>query len=344
MSKTKILLVLAITLTAQSCAYSPFGGGEPMAGGVLKSSDSGESWTLFSNVGDSGSLKSVSSARVRMDLKNEGTLYLASPTHGVFQSVDSGQNWKKVLGSAKIYDLQINPSNSDELFAGGTQGSKARVFKSADRGSTWVEVYSESLTNNFVSAISFDPRDPKVLYIGLSTGEIIVSKNSGSTWDLLSTISNRVLEIIPKISDSRQIFVLGMDSGLHQSADGGASWQNLTKGLNGEKYQDFFMAPTLATSYLATSRGLYRSFDEGKNWEKLQLPHNESSNVVSAAALNPKKISEIYAVVSQTLYKSFDNGATWQVHALQNVLNVRGMVVDPNQPNVIYMALGAVLK
>ncbi|MDP2933115.1 MAG: hypothetical protein Q8N81_03200, partial [bacterium] len=200
MSKTKILLVLAITLTAQSCALNPFGGSDQVSGGVLKSSDSGESWTLFASVGDSGSLKSVSSARIRMDMKNDGTLYLASPTHGVFQSVNGGQNWKKILGNAKIYDLQINPTNSDELFAGGTQGSKARVFKSSDRGSTWVEVYSESLTNNFVSAVSFDPRDPKVIYIGLSTGEIIVSRNSGSTWDLLSTISNRVLEIVPKIS------------------------------------------------------------------------------------------------------------------------------------------------
>ncbi|MDP2933093.1 MAG: YCF48-related protein, partial [bacterium] len=180
--------------------------------------------------------------------------------------------------------------------------------------------------------------------IGLSTGEIIVSRNSGSTWDLLSTISNRVLEIVPKISDSRQIFALGMDSGLHQSTDSGASWQDLTKDLRGERYQDFFTAPTSTIAYLATSKGLFRSFDEGKSWEKLQLPHNESTSVVSAAALNPKKPSEIYAVVSQTLYKSFDNGATWQVHALQNILNVRGMVIDPNQPNVIYMALGAVLK
>lgn len=349
MRKTKIFLLLAVALTAQSCFLNPFGGGGTVAGGILKSRDSGESWTNYYALGDSGNIKSVSSARIRMDLTEKKVLYLASPTNGVFASDNSGENWKKILGNAKIYDLRINPSNNYELFAGGIQGSKARLFKSGDRGESWVEVYSESGTNNYVSSIAFDPKDPKTVYIGLSTGEIIISKNGGQTWDLLSTIGNRVLEIDPS-ADSGAIYALGMNSGLHKSKDGGRTWIVISKTADGKKlspskYHGFLPpSPSSQSAYLATNDGLFRGAAGDASWEKLRLPHNESSNTVTAAALNPKKPREIYAVVAQTLYKSSDGGDTWQIRALPGAVNVRDMVINPDETNLIYMALGAPLQ
>lgn len=344
--RTKIaLLVLPVMLLAQGCSFNFFGGSGGTVNGVFKSQDSGESWQAASALADGkGSLAGASIVRVRMDVADPETLYLASPTSGVYQSTDAAATWTKILSGARMYDLQVNPKNSSEILAGGIEGNKAKLFKTEDKGRSWVEVYAEASSDNLVSAIAYDPVETKNVYIGLSTGEIIMSKNGGVSWDLVDRLSGRILKIFIDPDARQRIYALSFSDGLYRSEDGGANWTLITSKLKGGgQYQHFIALRSPKLLYVADGSGLHKSPDDGATWVNLELPKNEASKTVSAFTVNPQDANELYATVLQTLYKSTDGGVTWQTRTLDIKASVRDFLIDPQQNNIIYLALGEAL-
>lgn len=346
MKKIKMFaIIMPVLLLAQGCSSGFFGGSSGSLGGALKSSDSGESWRAANLVGERGSLAGASIARVRMDWDNHDILYMASPTHGVYQSVNAGDSWTRVLSNVRTYDLQINPKNPAEILAGGIEAGKAKLFKTEDKGQTWVEVFSEASSNNLVSAIAYDPANTQTVYIGLSTGEIILSRNGGISWDLVNRLRGRILKLYLDSGDTRRMFALSMEQGLYKTADGGANWALLTSSIDrGSLFQNFYVLKNPGYIYLASSNGLHASPDDGATWNAIELPKNENSKIVSAFAVSPKDRNEIYATVLQTLYKSTDGGITWQTRALSTPASVRDFAVNPEETNIIYAGLGEVLQ
>ena len=72
------------------------------------------------------------SAWARYTLYSWGSL---PPDGGVYLSTDSGQHWQNVMNySRRIYDVTVDPRNSDLVYAGGFEGS---TWRSTDRGKTW---------------------------------------------------------------------------------------------------------------------------------------------------------------------------------------------------------------
>ncbi|MCL5435806.1 MAG: hypothetical protein M1275_01875 [Patescibacteria group bacterium] len=344
--RTKIvLLVLPALLLAQGCSFNFFGGGGS-TGGVLKSQDSGETWQAANALAaNAGSLAGSSMARIRMDFDDPQVLYLASPTSGVYQSTDGAATWTKILAGVRAYDLQVNPKNSSEVMVGGIEGSKAKLFKTEDKGQSWVEAFSEASSENFVSAIAYDPSEPKNVYIGLSTGEIILSKNSGVSWDLVNRLRGRILKVYVDSGAPRTVYALSKTDGLYRTEDGGANWKLVTETLKGGgQYQFFIVLHSPKLLYVADGSGLHKSPDNGATWVNLELPKDQASKIVSAFTVSPKDANEIYAAVLQTLYKSTDGGATWQTHTLDITASVRDFLVDPKEANIIYLGLGEVLQ
>ena len=347
MSKIKILtLLLPVLLLAQACVVSPFGG-QPVVGGVLKSVDSGESWDKANRLSSEGEMKRVSVARIRIDFNDTKNLIFASPTSGVYRSKDSAQTWERILSGARIYDAVINPAEGTEIYAGGSVGGVAKVFKSTDFGDTWLEVFSESKTKTFVSALAFSSQSSQTILAGLSTGEIVRSDNSGTSWHLFADLDGRILKIKPVPQNSRLFYALSMKRGLYRSDDNGNSWQLITENLpsNIKSFRDFEMLASNPNAiYLATNNGLFRTVNGGQNWEKLTLPLHESSTVVGAVVVNQFNVDELLAAIGQTIYKSSDAGRTWQTRALKTSGVVRHLVIDPAEANVRYAALGQELR
>ncbi|MEK9180939.1 MAG: hypothetical protein AAB871_01755, partial [Patescibacteria group bacterium] len=270
----KLSIIILVFTFAASCSLNPFGG-VSSAGGMLKSSDSGDSWELKSRLEDGSALGSLGVARTRLDPSDKNRLYLASFTKGVYQSSNAGDNWKNVLTGSRIYDLQINPTNGQEVYAGGTTGNAAKLFKTQDGGATWTVSFSQSSASAFVSAVALVPGDSKAVVISLSTGEILRSVNSGTSWDLLKPVSGRVLKIFASGINSNVYFALSRREGLYRSTDAGASWTKLSlPGATGQflggsqTFEDFTLADSESVIYLVGSAGVFRSRNLGNNWEK----------------------------------------------------------------------------
>jgi len=340
----KLFIISAMLLTAQSCSLNPFGGGGGPIGGILKSTDAGETWERAVALEGEGTLAGVSTAHVYVEKNDADNLLLTSPTNGVYISSNGAQNWKQVL-SARIYDAASSGSRHELIVAGGQSGGVAKAFRSNDRGESWIEVFSESEPNTFVSAARFYPGNSEEVVIGLSTGELVLSRNGGLSWNLMSDLTGRILEIYISPSNRNLIYALSMTEGVYRSTDGGNAWEKATEGVKVSKYFGFEILESNENAmYVATDKGLYRTANAGANWQLLTLPSHEESNVVSAVTVNQNKVNEVYAAIGQTLYKSLDSGDTWQTRTLPSPESVRDIAVDPGQGNILYISQGQVLK
>ncbi|PIR96716.1 MAG: hypothetical protein COT91_05215 [Candidatus Doudnabacteria bacterium CG10_big_fil_rev_8_21_14_0_10_41_10] len=332
-------IFLAIFLLAQSCGF-----GGPAGGGIYKSEDTGETWGVSDKLARDSelSLGPVHSIGVEVDEVNPKNVYLIATTSGLYKSQDQGTTWTGILQNAEIMAVSVNPKNNSEIFAGGRVGGLAKLFRSQDEGQTWIEVFSESRGDNtFVSAVEVMPNSPEVILIGLSTGEIVRSLNSGLSWNLLSTLVGRVMKITASENQSSVVTALSLKNGLYRSNNGGAEWSNITGSVKASQYLDFESVKTNGSAYyLSTVKGLYRTGDVGGTWQQLELPSHQSSTAVSAVTVNQSKPSEIYAVIELTVYKSTDAGITWQTRIISAVGTVRDIMIDPAEPNIMYAALG----
>ena len=70
---------------------------------------------------------------------------------------------------------------------GDAAGAEAAVIRTRDGGENWEKVGQglEETGHNFVTAIVFDEEDPNRLFMGLRSGELYASQDSGDSWTRL---------------------------------------------------------------------------------------------------------------------------------------------------------------
>jgi hypothetical protein len=92
------------------------------------------------------------------------TLYAAGeipPDGGVFMSADGGNHWQNVMSnSRRIYDVTVDPRNSDLVYAVGFEAS---AWRSADRGKTWKRIAGFNFKDGH--RVIPDPTDIDKIYI-----------------------------------------------------------------------------------------------------------------------------------------------------------------------------------
>jgi photosystem II stability/assembly factor-like uncharacterized protein len=167
--------------------------GKPL-GGIWRTTDGGNSWnstpTSQSNL-PIGVIKYSPSnpSIVYAGTGDPATFFNDAATGiGVLKSVDGGQTWNRLAGSAALsgtffYDLSVDPKNSDAVVAGTAKG----VFSSSDGGTTWSNVLDGSGT-----AVATNPQNFKQQYVGVGdflggdpkrkANGLYRSTDTGKTW------------------------------------------------------------------------------------------------------------------------------------------------------------------
>jgi photosystem II stability/assembly factor-like uncharacterized protein len=198
--------------------------------------------------------------------------------------------------SGAVTGVQSEPLT---FYFGGTGGG---IYKTVDGGNRWVPVGDGQLKLGSVGAIAVADSDPNVVYAGMGEGDIrgnashgdgvYKSTDAGHTWTrvgLTDTQQIGALRIDPKNPDIVYVAALG-----HMA------------GPNDE-------------------RGVFRTKDGGKTWQKVLFKNNLAGAV--DVAIDPMNSRVLYATIWQVirkpwtfesggpdsgLYKSTDGGDTWK--------------------------------
>src|SRR5437762_2381555 len=215
----------------------------------------------------------------------------------------------------------------DEFYFGHVNGG---VWKTKDAGRTWLPVFDDQPIAS-IGALAVAPSAPDVIYVG--TGE--------------STLRDST----------------GFGNGVYKSTDAGSTWthlglsetQHIGKIAVDPKNPDVFFVAAIGHLYAANpDRGLFRSRDGGRTWQKV-LYMDENVGAVEVV-IDPTDARVVYAGLWNTrrppwftyaptngpgggIHKSTDGGTTWRplTAGLPAAgIGRTGIAVAPSNPRRVY--------
>ncbi len=225
------------------------------------------------------------------------------------------------------------------------------------------------------------PQQPNVFYIGVNNGGVWKTIDYGRTWSPIfdDQPTGSVGDVAVAPSNPNTIYVasgegiqrpdLGIGNGVYKSTDAGKTWINT--GLNdGQQIGSIIIDPTnenrvfvavLGHPYGPNSeRGVYRTKDGGKNWERV-LYKDENTGAIQVV-FDPKNSDILYADLwaarqgpwengawqgaESGLFKSSDGGNMWKkltkgLPTVEQGLGRIGFCVAPSNPNRLYATVDA---
>jgi photosystem II stability/assembly factor-like uncharacterized protein len=317
-------------------------------GGIFKTANKGTNWIMKSAIATASSKpQSISGLNVSalvMDPGDNMALYFGSEGNGLFYSYDGAETWQyaKGLGQGIITAIAIDPMDKCTIYV--SMGNK--ILKSIDCNRTWQQAYIDNDSKTIISALAIDFYDSRIVYAGLSRGDLIKSSDGGGSWQTIVRLKGQIKKLVLDPNDSRNIYIITDKQGLFRLADNGENWKDLDKTLTdlklGKVIKDFIIASSSdGIMFLATDKGIIKSANKGATWEQLKLIPPEKSAAIRDFTINSKDINEIYYVTNTTFYRSIDGGVNWTTIKIPTVRQGTELLIDPINPNIIYMGVWA---
>lgn len=328
--------------------------------GLVKSVDGGQTW-IASNAGSGGgaNISALNVSEMAFDQLSSKTIYLASPSGGLWESQDGAGTWREILSKITTYDFCVVPANNKIIYAVGIYNSHGKIVRSQDGGNSWTEIYNESSLNNSVNSIAADPTDPNTLYAGLNDGTLIKSTDGGVNWFVSYSFSGSDSIFKLRFDPAHNLYVLLKTNGISESIDGGKIWNSITQPLtNISNYNSTTLQNNSVSSfvkfsldtqaagviYTTTSEGLFKTIDNGAHWSQINLPVSGSQSS-SNTPLLPRAITStdggtrVYTSIAGTIYRSIDGGNSWQTEETPTTNTVNKILVDPQNNSIVYAGI-----
>jgi photosystem II stability/assembly factor-like uncharacterized protein len=227
------------------------------------------------------------------------------------------------------------PQQPGVFYVGVNNGG---VWKTTDYGRIWTPIFDDQPTGS-IGDVAVAPSDPDVVYVGSGEG---LQRPDLSTGD-----------------------------GVYRSGDGGKTWthlglrdaQQIARVVVDPRDPDRVFAAVLGHPYGPNpERGIYRSADGGRTWEKVLYRDQDTGGM--DVAIDPRDPRTVYAVLwsarqapweiggswtlsaNNGLYRSTDGGTTWRpltagLPTAADGLGRIGIEVSRSDPRRMYAIVGA---
>jgi photosystem II stability/assembly factor-like uncharacterized protein len=191
-------------------------------GKIFKSVDGGDKWNEIFTTASVGPVVSYLVA----DPSGANTIYAATSDNQLIKTTDGGSSWKNIFQSrSPIVKIAIDGKNNKSIYY-VDQGGK--VSRSRDGGASFEDISQiiSKVAQGAVSGVETDAKSSGTVYVFGTLG-ILVSKDSGDSWQKIPTLANskdfpvKALSVNP--ANSREIEYAAAQA-VYKTVDGGENW------------------------------------------------------------------------------------------------------------------------
>jgi photosystem II stability/assembly factor-like uncharacterized protein len=308
-------------------------------GAIYRMNPRGLRWNSFPGPG----------ARVwSLAVDSAGTVY-AGTERGVFKKPLGGA-WVSAsagLGERWVVTLAVHPTNPRILYA----GSGPTVFKSVDAGRSW-RFMSTGLPIGNVLTLEIDPGQPSIVYAGTQAG-LFRSIGARRWFPWGAGIPGGHVGVVAVAPSDSNILYAGTGPlnhsgpGVFKSADGGANWQVLRRGITAGIVTSLAASRTPPQALYAGTegQGVFRTDNGGGSW--VHVSNGLTDPFIRSLAVDPTDSRTVYAGTRTGVFKTTDGGASWTFRsqglppALPFVSpdpEILALAVDPEHPATVFAA------
>jgi len=321
-------------------------------GGIYYSEDGGETWGQMEVKEDRFLITSLDILTMAVHPSNSDILYLGAKKGGLYKSYSRGKYWHQIRGdeenlsdSADVLNITIDHKNPDKIYLAVYQNERGRIFRSEDGGEYWEEVYVVLEKKQVVSQVVIDSYDSSVVYAGTTEGGFIKSVDYGKSWQAVRWFDDAVSEIAINPRDTRMIYVGLTDGGVYKTNNKGVTWRSLEDNLEefdkGRAISAAAVDPQNPNNvYLGSLYGLLVSGDGGLNWQAAKTVMPSESKSILSLNLGLNGASQLIYAADSIVYRSLDGGKNWIVSQLPDDKKIKEIVIDPQNPNLVYAGVG----
>lgn len=312
---------------------------DPVKGGVYKTTDRGETWSLLSTrvtCVDFLSLDPASPQRL-----------FADTWTGQYRTDDAGRRWQAVTGDLPVFDVvadPLDPSRRYGLGRGPAGSGHLRFLVSTNGGASWAWLPAEGLPPGG-QHLAIDPATRRLFLAGASYG-LYVSDDLGAHW--------RHVDAVPAV----------YATGLVMEAAGDVIYVATVRGLYRVPMSDpdaataihlgdpaplpvsvyrIALDPSDASTVYATALEgygvlnayrVFRSTDSGETWERITAEDDiEWRYLVAVDAAG-----DLYAADTQTMWRFAKATQTWETWTVPELFHPTILLANPRRPGWLYVA------
>ncbi len=175
--------------------------------GMYKSADAGASWTHDTGVATNTTTRAViiafdpSSSVSGSPAKTQG-IYASSYGNGVYHSTNGGTSWTLTTGTPTTH-VHMVCTSAGVVWLTAASGANT-LWKYAS--STWTNVVTGTQTDRG-QTIAIDPADSTKMYIGMDSGNLITSTDSGGSWTNPNFNDTRTATDIPWLEAANETYM-----------------------------------------------------------------------------------------------------------------------------------------
>ena len=213
---------------------------------------------------------------------NTTTMYVGSPSGGVWKTIDGGVNWSPLtdnLPNLGVSHIVLHPTNTNIVYIA---------------------------TGDYDSSLINPPGDT-------SSFGVMKSTDGGATWNttgLTSTVQSgvHIAKLLIDPNNTNTIFATTRNS-IKRSTDAGTSWTDVHT-ENGAQFNDLQYKIGSSTTLFATAANgaFYRSTNNGTSWTKASSPSSSRLDM-ALTAHNTNLIATVDS--GGVVRKSTNDGSTW---------------------------------